>query len=259
MTGPIFEFGFSDAILQMWAAFLAERDGALGDRLGCVTPAEALAEPRALGRRPALGAIGRRRAGRIAGGTFHAEGVQMRMRTTVILAALFGAAVWAAPAQARMVYVKNPGGVEPDIYVANDAGKDPRRIGIGRAPTISPDGRWVAFVTSSRRRLRRRRRSCCSGSTSGSQRLVMRASSFELAALLARLAQARRRRRPASACASTTSPADRVRTAARARSAATRSRPTPSGSSSGAASNEKFQSPSDLYSGPALGGGGSCG
>ena len=43
VTGPIFEFGFSDAILQMWAAYLAEREGALGDRLGCVTPAEALA------------------------------------------------------------------------------------------------------------------------------------------------------------------------------------------------------------------------
>jgi predicted dehydrogenase len=43
VTGPIFEFGFADAILQMWAAFLAERAGALGDRLGCVTPDEALA------------------------------------------------------------------------------------------------------------------------------------------------------------------------------------------------------------------------
>ena len=43
VTGPIFEFGFSDAILQMWAAYLAEREGALGDRLGCVTPAEVLA------------------------------------------------------------------------------------------------------------------------------------------------------------------------------------------------------------------------
>lgn len=42
VTGPIFEFGFSDAILQTWAAFLAERAGALGDRLGCVTPEEAL-------------------------------------------------------------------------------------------------------------------------------------------------------------------------------------------------------------------------
>ncbi|MBA2317090.1 MAG: Gfo/Idh/MocA family oxidoreductase [Euzebyales bacterium] len=46
ITGAIFEFGFADAILQMWAAFLAERAGALGDALGCVTPAEALASHR---------------------------------------------------------------------------------------------------------------------------------------------------------------------------------------------------------------------
>ena len=42
VTGAIFEFGFADAILQMWAAFLAEREGALGERFGCVTPREAL-------------------------------------------------------------------------------------------------------------------------------------------------------------------------------------------------------------------------
>jgi hypothetical protein len=42
VTGPIFEFGFSDAILQMWAAYLAERAGDLGDRFGCATPQEAL-------------------------------------------------------------------------------------------------------------------------------------------------------------------------------------------------------------------------
>jgi predicted dehydrogenase len=41
-TGPLWEFGFSDAILQMWAAFLAERAGALGGRFGCATPDEAL-------------------------------------------------------------------------------------------------------------------------------------------------------------------------------------------------------------------------
>ena len=41
VTGGIFESGFSDAILQMWAAFLAERAGMLGDRFGCVTPREA--------------------------------------------------------------------------------------------------------------------------------------------------------------------------------------------------------------------------
>lgn len=43
VTGGIFEFGFLDGLLQMWAAYLAEREGALGDRFGCATPAEALA------------------------------------------------------------------------------------------------------------------------------------------------------------------------------------------------------------------------
>lgn len=43
VTGPNFEFGFSDSILQMWASFLAEREGLLGDRFGCVTPQEAAA------------------------------------------------------------------------------------------------------------------------------------------------------------------------------------------------------------------------
>lgn len=43
ITGGIFEFGFTDALLQMWAAYLAERAGLLGDRFGCATPAEALA------------------------------------------------------------------------------------------------------------------------------------------------------------------------------------------------------------------------
>lgn len=42
VTGPIFEFGFPDALLQMWAVFLAERAGALGDRFGAATPHEAL-------------------------------------------------------------------------------------------------------------------------------------------------------------------------------------------------------------------------
>lgn len=48
VTGGIFEFGFSDAILQMWAAFLTERAGALGGRFGCLTPEEALASHRVI-------------------------------------------------------------------------------------------------------------------------------------------------------------------------------------------------------------------
>ena len=41
VTGAIFEFGFSDSILQMWASYLAEREGLLGDRFGCALPSEA--------------------------------------------------------------------------------------------------------------------------------------------------------------------------------------------------------------------------
>lgn len=41
ITGGIFEFGFTDALLQMWAVYLAERAGQLGDRFGCATPREA--------------------------------------------------------------------------------------------------------------------------------------------------------------------------------------------------------------------------
>jgi predicted dehydrogenase len=46
VTGAIFEFGFPDALLQMWAVFLAERAGRLGDRFGCAKPREALASHR---------------------------------------------------------------------------------------------------------------------------------------------------------------------------------------------------------------------
>ena len=41
ITGPIFEFGFTDAILQMWAAFVDELAGGDAHGFGCATPAEA--------------------------------------------------------------------------------------------------------------------------------------------------------------------------------------------------------------------------
>lgn len=41
-TGSIFEFGFPDALLQMWVSYFAERAGALHGRFGCATPEEAL-------------------------------------------------------------------------------------------------------------------------------------------------------------------------------------------------------------------------
>ncbi|CAB4871174.1 MAG: gfo/Idh/MocA family oxidoreductase [Actinobacteria bacterium] len=42
ISGGIFEFGFADALLQMWASYLAEREGELGDRFATATPHEAL-------------------------------------------------------------------------------------------------------------------------------------------------------------------------------------------------------------------------
>jgi hypothetical protein len=42
ITGGIFEPGFPDLLMQMWAAFLCERAGLLGNRFGCATPDEAV-------------------------------------------------------------------------------------------------------------------------------------------------------------------------------------------------------------------------
>ena len=44
ITGSIFEPGFPDVLMQMWAAFLSERAGLLGGRFGCATPDEAVAQ-----------------------------------------------------------------------------------------------------------------------------------------------------------------------------------------------------------------------
>lgn len=102
----------------------------------------------------------------------------MRMRTTAIIVALLGCALWVAPAQAKLVYVKEAGTASPVVYVSKDNGKHPRRLGIGRAPTISPNGKWVAFVSVSMgpsevetvvlQKLK-----------AGSQRLVMRSKSID--------------------------------------------------------------------------------
>jgi hypothetical protein len=40
ITGSIFEFGFTDSILQMWAAFLLELDAGTPKIFGCFTPEE---------------------------------------------------------------------------------------------------------------------------------------------------------------------------------------------------------------------------
>lgn len=40
ITGKIFETGFPDGFMQMFAAYVAEREGFLGGRFGCATPEE---------------------------------------------------------------------------------------------------------------------------------------------------------------------------------------------------------------------------
>jgi hypothetical protein len=40
ITGSIFEFGFSDSILQMWAAYLLELENGAPPVFGCFTPEE---------------------------------------------------------------------------------------------------------------------------------------------------------------------------------------------------------------------------
>lgn len=102
----------------------------------------------------------------------------MRMRTTATLLGLLAGALWTAPAEAKLVYVKRPETASPVVYVAKDNGKDPRRLGIGRAPAISPDGQWVAFVTVPTGGSRMET-VVLQKLEAGSQRLVMRSSSFD--------------------------------------------------------------------------------
>jgi hypothetical protein len=180
------------------------------------------------------------------------EGVVMRMRMTVILAAVIAAAVWAAPAQAKLVYVKDAGGAEPVIYVSGDRGGDPRRLGIGRAPTISPDGHWVAFVTLPP-----------AGSEmngvvllrleAGSRQLVMRSRSINSlrfspdSSKLAAIAGGKRLRVYDIA-------SHRVRVAAAGEIRGYSFSPDSTRVVVGRARGERFQAPSDLFTGPALGG-----
>jgi hypothetical protein len=68
-------------------------------------------------------------------------------RTITLLLGAAIALVMAAPAHATLSYVKHPGDGKPSrVYVADDDGSHAHRIGKGRAPVVSPDGRWVAWI-----------------------------------------------------------------------------------------------------------------
>jgi hypothetical protein len=67
-------------------------------------------------------------------------------RTITILLGAAGALLAASPAHAALVYVKGAATQHPQVYVARDDGTHPHRLGKGRSPTISPNGRWVAWI-----------------------------------------------------------------------------------------------------------------
>jgi hypothetical protein len=67
-----------------------------------------------------------------------------RTITTLLGAAL--ALLVAAPAEAALVYVKDAGDVDTRVWVANDDGTKPRKVGLGHSPRISDDGRWIAWI-----------------------------------------------------------------------------------------------------------------
>jgi WD40-like Beta Propeller Repeat len=67
------------------------------------------------------------------------------VRPTLLLGAVL-ALLLCAPAQATLVYVKRPDAAQPAVWAAADDGTDRRRLGTGRDPVVSPDGRWAAWV-----------------------------------------------------------------------------------------------------------------
>jgi hypothetical protein len=69
-------------------------------------------------------------------------------RTKTMLLAAAVALLVVPRAEAALVYVKDPGQLDSHVWVARDDGTQPRRIGSGHSPTVSSDGRWVAWVKS---------------------------------------------------------------------------------------------------------------
>jgi Tol biopolymer transport system component len=67
-------------------------------------------------------------------------------RTITTLLGAAATLLLAAPAHAALVYVKQTAAGDFRVYVADDDGSHPHRLGLGRAPTVSPDGRWVAWI-----------------------------------------------------------------------------------------------------------------
>jgi Tol biopolymer transport system component len=68
-----------------------------------------------------------------------------RRTITTLLGATI-ALLAASPAHATLVYNKAKKSGLPRVFVADNDGKNAHRLGIGFSPTVSADGRWVAWI-----------------------------------------------------------------------------------------------------------------
>ncbi len=68
----------------------------------------------------------------------------------LIPALLAVAALLALPAAANATLSYTKGIQKPRVYVAEDNGKGPRQVGVGRNSHVSPDGEWVAYERESK-------------------------------------------------------------------------------------------------------------
>jgi hypothetical protein len=73
-------------------------------------------------------------------------GTTVARRTITILLGAALALLMTTPAEATLVYVKGADGTDPRVWVAQDDGSQPRRVGRGHTPRVSEDGRWVAWI-----------------------------------------------------------------------------------------------------------------
>ena len=70
----------------------------------------------------------------------------MARRTITTLLGATIALLAASPAHATLVYNKAKKNGQPRVVVADNDGKNAHRLGIGFSPTVSSDGRWVAWI-----------------------------------------------------------------------------------------------------------------